>query len=360
MLSERSINKIGKHLENEGWTDEEIAEAIEQLEGSKGVKNIVLPLHFKEEALHHAKCHCKYVLKLNEGSKKYKSAFEDAYSTYLIEAYENSRGVEGPESGSHKRSNPAGIEVFAFDGIGSGFIPKEEKESVAEKAPIGLLLMGKDSMLQESIKKMYDRIKDPDTTKHIVTQYSAAVVSLANTFLYGFGGYKPKRKFAGKRIYKVNQESRSLEFNAKSGDKEFDRLGTLGVSYRQITRQIYIIIMNKIISSTMGMDQSLVEKIEEGVSRRAAELWKIHIKNEIEKGMRAQPPLSQEKLARIANKRINLPFLLSRSVREQIVKSFLMGIKGVGNEARKTYIIKIQDAVKNWAEKDENPNNKID
>ena len=28
MLSDRSINKIGQHLENEGWTDDEIAEVF--------------------------------------------------------------------------------------------------------------------------------------------------------------------------------------------------------------------------------------------------------------------------------------------------------------------------------------------
>jgi len=354
MLSQRSINRIGRHLENEGWSEEEINEAINEIDHAGGVLNIALPLHFKEEALQHAKCHCKYVLRLKEGSAKYKKAFEDAYSTYLIEAFENSRGVEGPNSGSHRKANPAGIEVFAFDKISKSFIPEKEKSELGKKAHAGLIYMGLDGLLQDSIAKMDKKI-DKDLIKDIVTQYSASVVSLANTFLYAFGGYKTKRKYSGKRIYNQDEQGNidtegTLEFTKNKGTDE-DKKKMLEVAYRQITRQLYIIALSSILSSATSLDEEIVKTIEKTVEQKIKEMW----------------------IARGRNDEINLAFVLKRETRNAIINDFFSKLnKNIfGYDLKKTksalgedleitkssqtirdqFIDVLKNTIKSWSEK---------
>jgi len=338
MLSQRSINRIGRHLENEGWSEEEINEAINEIDHAGGVLNIALPLHFKEEALQHAKCHCKYVLKLKEGSAKYKKAFEDAYSTYLIEAFENSRGVEGPNSGSHRKANPAGIEVFAFDELGSDFIPEKEKQEVKQKAPAGILYMGKDKLLQKSFAEIGKEL-DKELIKEIATQYSAAVVSLSNTFLFAFGKYKTKRKFGATRIYKEDdKQENTLEFSKKTGSAE-DKEKMLQVAYRQIARQIYIICMNSIIAGTTSLRESSVRAIEKGIEESLKNIWAQKVLQ-----MKALGKLSENK-----NPEMNLAFALNRKTREAIVESFFNRINKDIYEIRNEFSESIEQSIIRWA-----------
>lgn len=348
MLTERSIQKIGKHLENEGWTDEEISEALNTLEHRSGVINIALPAHFKEEALQHAKCHCKYVLKIKEGSPKYQKAFEDSYSTYLIEAYENSRGVEGPNSGSRKKANPAGIEVHAFDEIGSSFIPEKEKTEVAQKAPAGLIYMGQDKWLQKSVKSMYGELKDKELVKDIVTQYSASIVSLSNAFLFAFGGYKTKRRYGSTRIYGQNKEGKLQTPDNQSAEntlefsKNQDKDKMLEVAYRQITRQIYIFTISTVVAGVMALDKKIVKNIENGVKKRIAKLWEETASEEQKK------------------KGLNLAFALKRETRDAVIKSFytkmekdILDYPNPSNRntpsPRKKYLQLIQESINTWA-----------
>jgi hypothetical protein len=334
MLTQRSIDKIGRHLEDEGWTDDEINTALNELNINRGVVNVALPLHFKEEALFHAKCHCKYVLGLRESSQKYEKAFEKAYSTYLIEAFENSRGIEGPNSGSHKRGNPAGIEVHAFDGISDSFITKAEKEEITKKAPAGLVYMGQDKWLQQSVSKMDKELKgNRDLLKNIMTQYSASVVSLSNAFLFAFGGYQTKRRYANTRIYGQTKEGlletpndgtaqSTLEFS-KGQDKE----KMLEVAYRQITRQLYIISVNTIVSAVMALDKSFVRMLEEGVKKRVENIWdKTASESQKKKGM-------------------NLAFVLKRETRNSVIESFYQSI-----DKKKDYLKPIEQSVVRWAD----------
>lgn len=310
MLTQRTINKIGRHLEDEGWTDEEIETAINELDTTRGVVNVAMPMHFKEEALLHAECHCEYVLKLKKNSPKYKKAFEDAYATYLIEAYENSRGIEGPNSGSHRRANPAGIEVYAFDGISSNFIPEKEKAEVAQKAPAGLVYMGQDRWLQTSVAKMYKKLDDKDLVKNIITQYSAAVVSLSNAFLFAFGGYQTKRRYGSTRIYGQTKEGKletpdnKLAENTLEFSKNQEKEKMLEVAYRQITRQIYVFTMSTVVAGVMALDETIVRMMEKGVEDRIKNLWdKTASEEQKKKGM-------------------NLAFVLKRETRDAVIKSF--------------------------------------
>lgn len=327
MLSERSMNKIGKHLENEGWTDEEIAEAIESIDTSKRVINIAMPLHFKEEAIHHAYCHCKYVLGLDQNSKKYKQAFQEAYMTYLTEAYENSRGVEGPGGGSHKKANPAGIEVHVFDQVTDKKITSDQqKMEIAEKAPAGLIFMGKDGWLQKSFKEMAKKISkenqnSDEIIKEIANQYSAAVVSLSNSFLYAFGGYKTKRKFGGVRIYKQDQNNeKSLEFSKKTGSTN-DKEKMLDVAYRQMARQLYIICMSSIVAGTTALDNEVLADMEEGIKREIKKQWNQSGKTSAKKG---QEPSDTP----------DLKFVLNRKIREQVIQNFFNFYNPIINEYR--------------------------
>lgn len=342
MLTQRSIDKIGRHLEDEGWTDDEINTALNELNIGRGVVNVALPLHFKEEALFHAKCHCKYVLGLRESSQKYEKAFEKAYSTYLIEAFENSRGIEGPNSGSHKRGNPAGIEVHAFDGIGSGFIPDTEKKELKEKAPAGLVYMGQDKILQNGVKKISDEIRNKELVKNIVTQYSASVVSIANTFLFAFGGYKTKRKYGGVRIYNQNEQGAVTAENTLEFSRGQPKEKMLEVAYRQITRQLYILTLNSIIAGTMVLDKNVVDMLEKGVQKKAQELWKSAVTSKRKQG------------------EMHLAFVLSRETRNQIIQDFYMSLRTENlsddqNSPRTVYLNKIKQNIAQWAGRTEIP-----
>jgi hypothetical protein len=337
MLNDRSIKKIGNHLEREGWTDEEIEEALNSINVGKGVVNVALPLHFKEEALQHAKCHCAYVLKLKKGTPKYKQEFKEAYNTYLIEAYENSKGVEGPSHSSVKAANPAGIELHAFDKVGKEIISSDRKVKVS-KSPVGLIYIGKDGYLQRRIQQSYDtlaKIMGEAAAKRIivefVTQYSASVTSLSNTFLFIFGGYQTKRKFSGVKIYEqddtghlVDGASKPMEFDKKDkAEKEEIKKGepediTLAkkllnqktddkensfqeVAYRQMTRQIYIYTLSSIIAGAMALDSGQIEHIENGIKRTVKDIWD---KNN---DPRTEP---------------SLKFLLTRDLRNQVMEKF--------------------------------------
>jgi hypothetical protein len=350
MLSERSINKIGKHLENEGWTDEEIAEAIESIDSSKRVVNIALPLHFKEEAIHHAYCHCKYVLNLKEGTRKYENAFKEAYMTYLTEAYENSRGVEGPSKGSHKKANPAGIEIHVFDKSDKKITSEEEKKVIAEKAPAGLVVMGMDGYLQRQFAELAKK-KPEEIAKEIATQYSAAVVSLSNSFLFAFGDYKTKRKFGGTKVYSQGDDAeKTLEFSKKTGETD-DKKKMLNVAYRQIARQIYIICMSSIIAGSAALDSEVVENIEKGIEKEIKKKWKQKQTGGKEKG---EEP--------------NLAFVLNRKIREDIVESFFNTFNSEINEygkdsqgrpdkskwsPRMVFLSQVQNSIKKWATKED-------
>jgi hypothetical protein len=349
MLNQRSIDKIGRHLEQEGWTDEEINTALNEMNLERGVVNIALPMHFKEEALLHAECHCEFVLKLKKSSPKYKKAFEKAYSTYLIEAYENSRGIEGPNSGSHRKANPAGIEVHAFDKISSNFIPEAEKAEVEQKAPAGLVYMGQDKWLQSSVAKMYQKLDDKELVKNIVTQYSASVVSLSNAFLFAFGGYQTKRRYANTRIYGQTKDGKLETPDSKAAEstlefsKNQEKEKMLEVAYRQITRQIYIFTMSTVIAGVMALDEPIVRMMEKGVEDRIKDIWEKTASEEQKK------------------KGMNLAFVLKRQTRDAVIKSFYNRIdkdilnypdpsdKSIGGP-RRQYLELIRKSIIKWAD----------
>lgn len=359
MLSERSINKIGKHLENEGWTDEEIAEAIESIDTSKRVVNVALPLHFKEEAIHHAYCHCKYVLGLREDSKKYRSAFQDAYTTYLTEAYDNSRGVEGPGGGSHKKANPAGIEVHIFDQLGSKITSDQEKKEIAEKAPAGLIYMGKDKYLQKQFAAIAGKIP-PEIVKEIANQYSAAVVSLSNSFLYAFGGYQTKRKFGGRTVYTQGKnDNKTMEFSKKTGNTETDKQKMMQVAYRQIARQMYIICISSIIAGSTALNTEILDEMEKGIEKAIENEW-------------LQSGKQKNKKNKQTEEKPDLKFVLNRKTREKIVESFFNAFnadimeygKTAGKEdkskkpPRYLFLRQVQESIKKWSKNPEPPQTK--
>lgn len=360
MLNQRSANKIAERLRDEGWSEDEIDTALNEIYDGPDVVNVVLPEHFREEALFIADCHCEYVLKIPKSSPKYKKAFEKAYSTYLIEAFENSRGIEGPGLGkSHmKKTNPAGIEVFAFDALSNkNIVSNDEKKQILEKAPAGLIFMGRDQWIQKSLQQVEKKINNPETIKTVATQYSAAVVSLANTFLYAFGGYKTKRRYGSSKIY--SQTSTGKLVSPKTGMEasntlEFSKGQTqeqmLDVTYRQITRQIYIFTISSVVAGVMALDNSTVEDIKEGVKKRLIALWQ------------AQKKPEDGDLPKLA-------FALKRQTREKIIADYFKDYSKSILDYKKTnisdsekkdpkywsprrkYLSEIQAAIKSWSGK---------
>jgi hypothetical protein len=337
MLMERVLKKTAQELSDMGWNQQEIVKALTTMNGTKESINIAMPNHFKAEAKHHARCHCLYQLGLSEGSEQYKRQFNKAYKKYLTEAWMNSRGVE--DSGDVKKSNPAGIELNVFDALEAKTKTKivDNKDTLKKKASPGVIHMGKDAILQNSLINIYNdfignRGLSAEQTKalmlDIMTQYSAAVTSLSNTFLFAFGKYNTKRKYSGIELYDQNEEG-SLE--SKSGNKpmpdlkplEFNKLKDKpnktdadieelqNVTYRQMTRQIYLFMLSSIVSMVSRLDSDKIQTIERSVRKLCLKMWN---------GEKANPNSKYYTKDRTAP--IKLGFLLRRKTRRTVINFF--------------------------------------
>lgn len=333
MLTERVLNKTAAGLKKLGWNDVEIAKAVVTMNSNKDAVSIAMPAHFKTEAIQHAKCTCEYLLGLSPNSPKYNKEFKKAYRKYLTEAWLNSKGVEGDDD--IKRGNPAGIEVNVFEqiekdtGLKSPQIVKDKK-AITKKAAPALMMMGRDRLLQSAIRSVYkDFVENREITdanaaqlvRDIMTQYSAAVTSLGNTFLYAFGNYKTKRNFSGTQIY--NQEggkltgkigrpgsgaAKALEFDKVDASPTADQKEELrSVTYRQMVRQAYIVAVSSIVGGIVRMDEKVIDQLYVGFENICKSLWVRETQINPSLGHGSQIPLS---------------FLLQRNVREFVIKEF--------------------------------------
>jgi hypothetical protein len=341
MISERVLSKTASGLKDLGWDDSEIIEAIEIISSGNGKsQNIVMPTHLRDEAMLIADIACRTTYHLTRGSKEYKIKFKKVYQDYLTEAWLNSKGIE--DADGLKRSNPAGIEVNVFEKLEQQYQIKDlvpNKDTLRKKAPIGIMYMGKDGYLQKIIMQLYGvlteapKSNDPaglvrpqmspenakELIKNIVTQYSAAVTSLGNTFLYAFGNYNTKRKFSGVPIYdQVNgvlKQKRNKTETAAAKTLEFTKLSKSPtdeekkalreVTYRQMTRQIYLYVFSSIVAGVGALDYTVIDSIEKGVAEICEKLWK----NETDKDA-------------TLGKEIPLSFLLQKNVRDIVTQEF--------------------------------------
>lgn len=329
MLPKKVIQKTINDLRDMGWNQHEISQALIALGEDSESVNVVMPAHFKKEAAHHAKCYCLYVKGLKTDSPQFKKTFKKAYRQYLIDAWSNSRGVE---MGSDvKKSNPAGIEVNVFDRLesqgGVKVVPDNTKQAIRKRAPAGIMFMGRDGWLQKCMLEIYTDMTtkrgiDAESAKHllkdIITQYSAAITSLGNTFLFAFGSYNTKRKFSGVEIYDQNEATGNLEkkipvtnlmpleFN-KSNQINGNEL--LNVTYRQMTRQVYLYLFSTIVAGIGAIRSKELSSIENGVKTICNNLWNAEKNN----------PSSKYR----GKVDIPLGFLLKRKTREQVLQQFM-------------------------------------
>jgi len=371
MLVERVLRKTAQELSEMGWNNSEIAKAISIMgENSNGV-NVAMPAHFKEEAMHHAKCVCLYKLNLSQNSPRFKKEFKKAYRQYLTDAWLNSKGIE--DSGDVKRGNPAGIEVDVFNKLEEAIKRKiiDNKQAIIKRAPTGIMFMGKDVWLQKCVEFMYmnmtgseNRTNPQDAEqliKSIMTQYSAAVTSLGNTFLYAFANYNTKRKFSGVEIYDQTDvgglESKSggnikpLEFKSnKKNNSEEKQKELRDVTYRQMTRQIYLFIFSTIVAGIGAIREEQINQIFSGVENICRRLWEQEKNNNISKykGSESENPA--------------LGFLLRKKTRNQVMQAFYNSYSpgmmdrpkskdgSLKASTRQQYLIRIHEKIKNFPE----------
>lgn len=322
MLTERVLTRTASQLKELGWNDSEVDKALSIMGGDKKAINIAMPKHFKMEAIQHAKCTCEYKLGLSPNSPKYEKHFKKAYKQYLTDAWLNSKGIEGDDD--VKRGNPAGIEVDVFSILESEELKGQEliknKSAIKKKAAAGIVFMGKDRWLQRSIANVYKNLLKRGLTednakqlvKDIMTQYSAAVTSLGNTFLYAFGNYNTKRKFSGVPIYdqvdgKLTEPASALEFDKVGRNATDEQKRQLReVTYRQMTRQIYLFLFSTIVAGTTAIDAPIINNIYKSVEKLCDKLWKDQCSK--------NPELNKDQ--------IPLAFLLQKNVRDLVLQQF--------------------------------------
>jgi hypothetical protein len=107
MHSEKDLDHLAGSFRALGWKEPEINVAISVIMKNPKKFTVVMPEHYKKEAELHARNTCKYKLKMKEGDKDFKKAYDHFYHQYLVDAYNNSKGIEDTPNESGQLQNPS-------------------------------------------------------------------------------------------------------------------------------------------------------------------------------------------------------------------------------------------------------------
>jgi hypothetical protein len=93
-MNPNKIKSLVESFATLGWNEDQIRTAIDTIQRNPDKQTIVMPKHYEAEANLHAKNTCKHLLKLSESDPRYKNEYKKAFKQYLIDAYENSTGID--------------------------------------------------------------------------------------------------------------------------------------------------------------------------------------------------------------------------------------------------------------------------
>jgi hypothetical protein len=242
--SEKDLEHLEGSFRSLGWEEPEIKIAINTIQRNPKKFTVVMPEHYKKEAELHAKNTCEYKHNLRKGDKDYAKCYTHCYNQYLVDAYNNSKGidVDAPNGGQARNpTTPRAEASFLASIYGGTNNPYAKIINLYKKNP------------DDSKKRNGDKFK---------ASLKAAGMTFAHLYLKYVGELNNRR---GEIVPDVAHEIKatSYEFLKEMAQKTTEERDAKvrEIGHHNFIRQILLTVVLKVIEPIFNMDFNNILKL---------------------------------------------------------------------------------------------------